>query len=103
MARVAEEATAFANRGVAYLIGIEGNWQSTADSQQNVAWVRDTFADMRHFSTGGVYLNFPGFLEEGEQLLRGGYGRNYERLSAAKAKYDPGNLFRLNAHIVPRG
>ncbi|TPQ18648.1 FAD-binding oxidoreductase [Streptomyces sporangiiformans] len=101
MARVGEQETAFANRDVPYLFGIEGNWDREGDSERNVAWVRDTFADLRHFSTGGVYLNFPGFLEEGEQLLREGYGGNYERLSAVKAKYDPGNLFRLNANIQP--
>lgn len=101
MARVAEHETAFANRGVPYLFGIEGNWAHEADSERNLAWVRDTFADLRRFSTGGVYLNFPGFLEEGKQLLREGYGGNYERLSAVKATYDPDNLFRFNANIQP--
>lgn len=102
MARVGEEETAFANRGAPYLIGIEANWEAEADSAENVTWVRDTFADLHQFSAGGVYLNFPGFLEEGEQLLREGYGRNYERLSAVKAEYDPGNLFHLNANIKPK-
>jgi FAD/FMN-containing dehydrogenase len=102
MARVGEEETAFANRSAPYLLGIEGNWEEESGSEQNVAWVRDTFADMRSFSEGGVYLNFPGFLEEGEQLLHEGYGKNYDRLAEIKAKYDPGNLFRLNANIEPR-
>jgi FAD/FMN-containing dehydrogenase len=102
MARVDEHATAFANRGAPYLFGIEGNWEQESDSERNVAWVRDTFDDLRRFSAGGVYLNFPGFLEEGEQLVREGYGGNYERLSAVKAAYDPGNLFRLNANVSPR-
>jgi FAD/FMN-containing dehydrogenase len=102
MARVGEEETAFANRGEPYLLGIEGNWEDEARSEENVAWVRDTFADMRSFSSGGIYLNFPGFLEEGKQLLREGYGKNYDRLAAIKAKYDPGNLFRLNANVEPR-
>ena len=102
MARVGEEATAFANRDVPYLLGIEGNWEHASDSERNLTWVRDTFADLRTFSAGGTYLNFPGFLEEGEQLLREGYGGNYERLAAVKAAYDPGNLFRLNANIRPR-
>jgi FAD/FMN-containing dehydrogenase len=66
-----------------------------------VGWVRDTFADMGSFSRGGVYLNFPGFLEEGEQLVRQDYGENYERLVEVKSKYDPENLFRLNANIEP--
>jgi FAD/FMN-containing dehydrogenase len=102
MARVGEQETAFANRSEPYLLGIEGNWEEESGSGENVAWVRDTFADMRSFSGGGVYLNFPGFLEEGEQLLREGYGRNYERLVEVKTKYDPTNLFRLNANIEPR-
>ncbi|MEO3763721.1 FAD-binding oxidoreductase [Streptomyces sp. B8F3] len=102
MARVGEEETAFANRAAPYLLGIEANWEAEADSAENVTWVRDTFADLRQFSAGGVYLNFPGFLEEGEQLLREGYGRNYERLSAVKAEYDPANLFHLNANIKPK-
>ncbi|MFD7282271.1 FAD-binding oxidoreductase [Streptomyces sp. NPDC059862] len=102
MAHVGEEETAFANRSAPYLLGIEANWEAEADSAENVTWVRNAFADMRSFSAGGMYLNFPGFLEEGEQLLREGYGRNYERLSAVKAKYDPANLFRLNANIEPK-
>jgi FAD/FMN-containing dehydrogenase len=102
MARVGEAETAFANRSEPYLIGIEGNWEDEASSDENVAWVRDTFADMRSFSRGGVYLNFPGFLEEGEQLLHEGYGKNYGRLVEVKTRYDPGNLFRLNANIEPR-
>ena len=48
-----------------------------------------------------MYLNFPGFLEEGDQLLRDAYGENYERLVALKNKYDPTNLFRLNQNIKP--
>jgi hypothetical protein len=53
---------------------------------------REVFADMCSFSGGGVYLNFPGFLE---QLLQEGYGKNYEHLV-------PKNLFRLNTNIEPR-
>jgi FAD/FMN-containing dehydrogenase len=102
VARVGEEKTAFANRGEPYLLGIEANWEEETGSDANVAWVRDVFADMRSFSSGGVYLNFPGFLEEGEQLLHEGYGKNYERLVEVKTKYDPTNLFRLNANVEPR-
>jgi hypothetical protein len=101
MARIDEEATAFANRSQPYLLGIEANWEAESASEKNVAWVRETFADMRSQSEGGVYLNFPGFLEEGEQLVREGYGPNYERLRELKSEFDPANLFELNANIEP--
>jgi FAD/FMN-containing dehydrogenase len=33
--------------------------------------------------------------------IKAGYGANYERLVALKAKYDPTNLFRHNQNIPP--
>src|SRR5919112_1756432 len=101
MARVGTSETAFGDRSSPILLGIEANWEDPQDDEANLAWVRSCFSDMRRFSNGGMYLNFPGFLEEGEQLLRDVYGENYERLVALKNKYDPTNLFRLNQNIKP--
>src|SRR5829696_8800728 len=101
MARVGTSETAFGDRSSPILLGIEANWEDPQDDEVNLAWVRSCFSDMRRFSNGGLYLNFPGFLEEGEQLLRDVYGENYERLVALKNKYDPTNLFRLNQNIKP--
>ena len=101
MSRVGASETAFGDRSAPILIGIEANWEGPQDDEANIAWVRNCFSDMRRFSDGGLYLNFPGFLEEGDQLLRDAYGENYERLVALKNKYDPTNLFRLNQNIKP--
>jgi FAD/FMN-containing dehydrogenase len=103
MGRVGAAETAFGDRSVPYLLGIEANWEEPRDDEANVAWARNCVADMRRFSSGGMYLNFPGFLEEGDQLLRGAYGENYERLVDLKNRYDPTNLFRLNQNIKPTG
>ncbi len=56
---------------------------------------------MQPYSPGRSYLNFPGFGEEGDELVRMAYGPNYDRLVRIKNSYDPSNLFRLNQNIKP--
>jgi hypothetical protein len=103
MGRVGADETAFGDRSAPILLGIEANWEEPEDDEVNVAWARNTVSDMRRFSDGGMYLNFPGFLEEGQKLVRDAYGGNYERLVALKDSYDSDNVFRLNHNIKPTG
>ena len=98
--RTAEDG-AFFGRQAAFLLNPEANWLDKADDEANVTWVRELIADMQEFSDGSRYLNFPGFQEEGSEMMRKAYGPNYERLVALKRKYDPDNLFQLNQNIKP--
>ena len=101
MARVPAEATAFGARPT-ILLGYEANFEDPAEAAENVAWVRGSLAELQPFSTGGAYLNFPGFFEEGDDLLRASFGEaNYERLVAVKTQVDPANVFRFNGNIPP--
>jgi len=50
--------------------------------------------------TFGFYVNE--FNAEDASRLRDTYGGNFDRLVALKTKYDPNNLFRLNANVTPR-
>lgn len=95
------EESAFAGRHAPYLLGVEANWEDSETDDANVEWVRDCLDDMRQFSDGSVYLNFPGFHEEGDEMMRTTFGPAYERLVALKDEYDPENLFRLNQNIEP--
>jgi hypothetical protein len=52
------------------------------------------------YNLGGGYVSFMGD-DEGDVRVRASYGANYERLVAAKRKYDPENLFRVNQNIKP--
>ncbi|HEX5505848.1 MAG TPA: FAD-binding oxidoreductase [Thermomicrobiales bacterium] len=99
-ARVDPAATAFGRRPP-FMVAFESTWTDPATTAANIAWAREAWASMRRFSSSGVYLNFPGFGEEQEDLLRAAYGQNYARLKALKAQYDPTNLFRMNLNIPP--
>jgi FAD/FMN-containing dehydrogenase len=103
MSRVGETDTAYGGRDAAFLVTAEANWTDPAQNDEAIGWAREVWDTMERFSTGGVYLNFPGLGEEKEELARAGYGENYERLAALKAKYDPDNLFRMNINIPPAG
>lgn len=100
MNRVPSDKTAYARRDVLYTLAIESNWTDPEQSDANIAWTRKAFDDMQRF-TRGAYLNFPGFVEDRDELLRGAYGDNLERLREIKARYDPDNLFHGTLNIAP--
>jgi FAD/FMN-containing dehydrogenase len=99
--RVGEEAMAYSGRGTPFVLNAEANWSGPQDDEANIAWGREFVAAMERFSAGGLYLDFPGFLEEGQGMMRATFGAKYERLAALKQQYDPTNLFRLNQNIRP--
>ena len=98
---VGVEESAFAGRHAPFLLGVEANWEDPQADDTNVEWVRDCLEDMRQFSDGSVYLNFPGFLEEGEDMMRTTFGPAYDRLEVLKDEYDPDGMFRRNQGVVP--
>lgn len=101
--RVDSEESAFAGRHAPFLLGVEANWERPENDDVNIEWVRDCLDDMRPFSDGSVYLNFPGFLEGGDDMMRTTFGSTYKQLVALKDEYDPTNLFSLNQNITPSG
>ena len=103
IADVGLEESAFAGRHAPFLLGVEANWEDPANDDANVGWVRDCLDDMRQFSDGSVYLNFPGFLEDNDETMRTTFGSAYERLVGLKDEYDPTNLFDHNANVAPSG
>ena len=101
MSSVGETETAYAGRDAPFLVTGEASWTDPSQNDEAIAWGREFWDAMGQHSTGGLYLNFPGFGEEKEELVKAGYGVNYDRLAALKAKYDPNNLFRMNLNIAP--
>ncbi len=99
--RVPADATAFGDRSAPYMIGIEANWHDAATDEANVAWARHCAVALESYSTGGSYLNFPGFAEDGEAAVRAALGASYDRLRAIKKQYDPDNVFHTHQNVTP--
>jgi FAD/FMN-containing dehydrogenase len=103
IAALSEDATAYGRRDIPYLINPEANWDDAKDDAANIAWARDLLKELTPYSESNLYLNFPGFLEEGGAMMRKAFGKNYERLVELKTKYDPQNIFHINQNIKPKG
>ncbi len=102
VARVAEDDTAFPHRDAAHDINILAAWlpDDEAGADRHIDWVRRFFAALEPHSRG-VYVNFTS--DDAGDRVRAAYSdRQWERLSALKAKFDPTNVFRRNANISPR-
>src|SRR3954470_15873043 len=102
ISRVGENDTALGRRDVPWCYHALALWmEPDAETEQaHRAWAAALSEDMRPHATDGVYLNYTS--DNDEDRVRSTYGpEKYARLVALKDRYDPGNLFRLNANIKP--
>ena len=103
VARVPHDATAYAGRGVAHNMSIDGVWlpdESGEHAAAETAWARG-FLHALQPHRAGVYVNF---LDADDDIsrVREAYGdHTYRRLAEVKAKYDPENAFHHNKNIRP--
>ncbi len=98
MARVKPEATAYWNRLAQYDLILNGFWADRTQDKQNLQQGRALWEVFEPF-TENYYVNTEPSADE--KRLRATYGDNYPRLVQLKKKFDPMNLFRLNANIKP--
>ena len=104
VAAVPEEATAFGDRSMPYMLSIDSIWDDPGSDNENISWTRRFWDEMQeHSQDGRMYLNFPGHGEDNERLVKQAFGAQFNRLTQVKAQYDPKNLFRFNPNIRPRG
>jgi hypothetical protein len=96
--RVAADATAFAHRYVKHDTLFLMDWAIGVDPAPHIQWLREYFATVKPF-THGFYTN--DVMDESQRTVNRNYQGNYDRLVKLKNKYDPGNLFHLNANVVP--
>jgi hypothetical protein len=99
MARVPNDATAFAHRDRRIMANVAALYEDPAERDQHQAWVDDLSSAIQRGPVG-AYVGFLG--DEGPDRVRQAYpGATYDRLVEVKRRYDPGNLFRLNQNVTP--
>jgi FAD/FMN-containing dehydrogenase len=101
VARVGPDESAFGERAAQYMVSVAGNWPDAGDDEANIAWVREAWAEVDALGTGSTYLNFTGPEDPATSSVPHAFGRNLDRLTEVKGRYDPGNLFQRNNNIQP--
>ncbi len=96
-----EDDGAVGNRDARFVVAAQGMWApDDPQGERNRAWVRDAWKALRPHGTGGNYVNFQ-TADEDAKRVQATYRKNLTRLQRVKARYDPGNLFRVNRNIEP--
>jgi hypothetical protein len=98
IARVADDATAFPHRNIHATSLLLVDWPAAIDPTRHIDWLKQYWATVEPH-TDGFYTN--DVVDESQQQVDENYLQHYPRLLGLKNKYDPTNLFRLNANIVP--
>ena len=100
-ARVDEQATPL-RRDAAFNAAIFTAWDDPEDSERQIAWTREFAAALEPHAISGAVLNYTS--DTGDERVRSTFGaQKYARLVAAKRRWDPENVFRLNQNIRPSG
>jgi FAD/FMN-containing dehydrogenase len=99
MARVPNDATAFAHRDRGLFVNVAAMYMDAGEKHTHDAWVNGLANSLGKDGAGG-YVGFLG--EENEATIRAAYpGATWDRLRELKRRYDPDNLFHLNHNIPP--
>jgi hypothetical protein len=98
--RVAQDGTAFSHRDAAWSLLVMAGWREPSRDAEFIAEVRRFWSHLEPHSSG-FYVNSVTPVDEPK--VQATYRGNYARLAALKRRYDPGNLFRLNANVKPAG
>ena len=98
--RIATGATAFAHRQSIANMFVIVQWPSEDEVGQHVDYIRRYWRDLEPHTDGYYTVDTA---DESRAVRHANYQGNFPRLMGLKKKYDPSNLFRLNANINPAG
>ena len=99
LAEIALDATAFAHRGgTLFCLQYCSIWSDPADTQTHIDDMRQFYALLRPYMSGGAYVNYCDV--DLPDFATAYWGANLPRLMQVKAAFDPSNDFR-HAQSVP--
>jgi len=97
--RVAENATAFAQRDSLANMMAVAVWRANEEPKPHMDLTRKYWSTLEPFTRGFYTNDMP--REASTAQINANYRGNYPRLVNIKNQYDPTNLFRLNANVQP--
>ena len=98
VSKVGTDAMAFPHRYATHNMLTLVSWPLELDRTPHVDYLRGSWAKLEPF-TRGYYTNE--VADEAQSVVDENYQGNLARMREVKRKYDPKNLFRLNANVVP--
>jgi FAD/FMN-containing dehydrogenase len=100
IARVPEDATAYAGRAAAFDLSADATWSDEAEDGAAIGWCRRAMSVVEHDHTLGAYPN--GNSDASPEETRRLYGdAKLVRLAGLKRTWDPDNVFHVNPNVAP--
>ncbi|HEX4678396.1 MAG TPA: FAD-binding oxidoreductase [Gaiellaceae bacterium] len=99
ISRVGENDSALSGRNAPFNMHLNGIWETAAEDDENIEWVRETTTAFEPHTTPGMALNFTTEISTAD--IVDSFGDKLQRLRKLKSTYDPTNFFRLNQNIPP--
>ena len=95
---VASDATAFPHRRCTNHMFTNASWSLAGDGARHVRYVQEHWKTLEKYSPGFYSVEV---FDEPADIVERNFGGNLARLQRIKDKYDPANLFHLNANVRP--
>ena len=96
--RVPAAATAFAHRAATHNMFCTVSWDPAQDPTGHIAYLRNWWSKLEPATNGWYTVEIA---DQSFSKVRQNYQGNFDRLVDVKGRYDPTNLFRLNANVPP--
>jgi hypothetical protein len=96
--RVPADATAFPHRKALAAMMVLASWPLDTDGTPHMDYVRNYWREIEPRTDGFYTVDVS---NQAQESVNSNFQGNFPRLLQVKKKYDPENLFRLNANIAP--